>query len=662
MQLNSAPLHFKISSLTALFLLLFSLSTLTVSHGIIKKTLVTELQEDTKQLLNALSEKAEFILLFESATHSSELNEILRQFSYIQSSTIKNNENVVISNYTNPQLEPSNSDLIITSPVYRSENATIFPSEDAESYRQLGTMTLRVSIYRLQSTQQTMIKGIGLLCLFFLTIIVISYFVMSKRLLKPLRDMVSIMNRFVLDSKFNEKAKTGSTKEFTEIAVAYNKMMAHLEKITINLDRTNQELKNEIAEKEASYKQQQKLEEQLSQAQKLEAIGRMTAAIAHDFNNILGGILGFSRLSMDEIKSLKETPALENNASVLELEDSLNEIHLGGERAQAIIRQLLVFSRKAEAKPIALDIHKTIKQLFPFLKTSLPSSIQLDIQSSTDDAILIDPTHFEQIIVNLVINARDALHNNGNITISSEEFLPPKLTCSSCKSEITNEMSDTFIKISIIDNGPGISPENLAQIFDPFFTTKDKDKGTGMGLSIIHGLVHKHNGHIIVDSTLDEGTCFSLFFPKVAHSAENAQNKPLRAINPLSNAVISKLPIMIVDDNEQLLKFMRLFLKNNGYEVETYSSPSKALTSFISNNGHYLAVVSDYIMPKISGADLCKAMLRFKATTNVIICSGYNEELHDESKKLNDVIYMVKPINHDELLAHLIEFATKMQH
>ena len=288
MQLNNAPLHFKISSLTALFLLLFSLSTLTVSHGIIKKTLV---------------KKAEFILLFESATHASELNEILRQFSYIQSSTIRNNDNTAISSYTNPQLEPSDSDLIITAPIYRSENATIFPSEDSDSYRQLGTMTLRVSIYRLQTTQQTMIKGIGLLCLFFLTIIVISYFVMSKRLLKPLRDMVSIMNKFVVDSKFNEKANTGSTQEFTEIAVAYNKMMAHLEKMTINLDRTNQELKNEIEEKEASYKQQQKLEEQLSQAQKLEAIGRMTAAIAHDFNNILGGILGFSRLSMDDIKT-----------------------------------------------------------------------------------------------------------------------------------------------------------------------------------------------------------------------------------------------------------------------------------------------------------------------------------------------------------------------
>ncbi|MEC8011941.1 MAG: ATP-binding protein [Pseudomonadota bacterium] len=659
MQLNNAPLHFKISSLTALFLLLFSLSTLTVSHGIIKKTLVSELQEDTKQLLNALEEKAEFILLFESATHASELNEILRQFSYIQSSTIRNNDNTAISSYTNPQLEPSDSDLIITAPIYRSENATIFPSEDSDSYRQLGTMTLRVSIYRLQTTQQTMIKGIGLLCLFFLTIIVISYFVMSKRLLKPLRDMVSIMNKFVVDSKFNEKANTGTTQEFTEIAVAYNKMMAHLEKMTINLDRTNQELKNEIEEKEASYKQQQKLEEQLSQAQKLEAIGRMTAAIAHDFNNILGGILGFSRLSMDEIKTLKATPNLEENPSVLELEDSINEIHLGGERAQAIIRQLLVFSRKAEAKPVALDTHKTIKQLYPFLKTSLPSSIQLDIHSTADNAILIDPTHFEQIIVNLVINARDALSNNGNITITTEEFLPPKLTCSSCKSEINSGISETFVKISIIDNGPGISPENLAQIFDPFFTTKDKDKGTGMGLSIIHGLVHKHNGHIFVDSTPDKGTSFSLFFPKQALVAETDAQKSTKVTQHEPGTIVSKLPVMIVDDNEQLLKFMRLFLKNNGYEVETYTSPSKALTSFISNNGQYLAVVSDYIMPKISGADLCKAMLRFKASTNVIICSGYNEELHDENKKINDVIYMVKPINHDELLGHLIEFASK---
>ncbi len=659
MRITNAPLHIKISSLTALFLLLFSLSTLTVSHGIIKKTLVSELQEDTKQLLNALSEKAELVLLFESASHSNELNEILKQFSYIQSSTIKNNDNNVISSYTNDKIEQNETDLIITSPVFRSENATLFPTDDNDSYRQLGTMSLRVSIYRLQATQQTMIKGIGLLCLFFLTIIVISYFVMSKRLLKPLRDMVHIMTKFVLDSKFNEKAMPGSTKEFTEIAVAYNKMMSHLEKITLNLDRANQDLKIEIKEKEESYKQQQKLEEQLSQAQKLEAIGRMTAAIAHDFNNILGGILGFSRLSLDEIYTLKENELFAENKSLDELEDSIQEIHLGGERAQGIIRQLLVFSRKAESKPIALDANQSVKQLYPFLKTSLPSGIQLEIQSQPDHFILIDPTHFEQILVNLVINARDALKNDGTIIISTEEFLSPQRTCSSCKAEIRLDNDETYIKISITDNGPGIAPEHLVQIFDPFFTTKDKDKGTGMGLSIIHGLVHKHGGHILVDSERDRGTTFSLFFPK-----QEVSNTPRLGATPSlsrkkQNQAISKLPVMVVDDNEQLLKFMRLFLKNNGYEVETYTSPSKALTTFIANNGKYLAVISDYIMPKITGADLCKAMLRFKADTNIIIFSGYNEELHDDTKKIPDVHYLIKPINHDELLNFLIQFATK---
>jgi CheY-like chemotaxis protein len=183
-----------------------------------------------------------------------------------------------------------------------------------------------------------------------------------------------------------------------------------------------------------------------------------------------------------------------------------------------------------------------------------------------------------------------------------------------------------------------------------------------MGLSIIHGLVHKNNGHLEVISEPNVGTSFTLLF-KLATEKRNQeqQNNNVHNFIPLrrSEDTLDKRPIMVVDDNVQLLKFMKRFLQNHGYIVEDFESPTKALTTFIQNNGDYLLVISDYIMPKLSGAQLCKAILKYKPSTHIIICSGYNDDLYNEANAIDGVTYMAKPIEHNALLEKISQFGLK---
>ena len=244
------------------------------------------------------------------------------------------------------------------------------------------------------------------------------------------------------------------------------------------------------------------LQKQLQQAQKMEAIGQLTGGIAHDFNNLLASIMGYTELLKDKVNDLGDD----------KMRHYLEQVYASSERARDLVAKMLMYSRGpvGEFEPLALT--PLIKESLKMFGPDLPSSIEIDLQLESDDiAIMTQPAQLQQLLMNLCLNACEAMQGKGRITIGLQRVNSVIAECSSCHEKIDGD----YIQFSVTDTGPGIKPEQLGRIFDPFYTTKPlgSDKGTGMGLAMVHGIMHDHGGHIVVDTEKGEGTKFSLMFP-----------------------------------------------------------------------------------------------------------------------------------------------------
>jgi len=309
-----------------------------------------------------------------------------------------------------------------------------------------------------------------------------------------------------------------------------------------------------------SHDERNQLNKQLQQAQKMEAIGQLTGGIAHDFNNILASIMGFTSLALQRFVKDEQT----------ELREYLEEVSSAGERARDLVSQMLVFSRTATSDIQPLLLPPLIKEVTKMLQATLPSTIQLFSQiDKKPPSILMDPVHIQQILMNLCINARDAITNKGNINIRVNVITSNALQneiCDSCHHKIEK---GSYIELSVQDTGAGIDKDKLKQIFEPFFTTKDIGKGTGMGLSMVHGIVHQHGGHILVDSKLGTGTTFRLLLPV-------SEKELLYDMNPAieirkSTERIKEARLLIIDDEESVGRFIGDLMESHGAKVTVMS-------------------------------------------------------------------------------------------
>ena len=258
----------------------------------------------------------------------------------------------------------------------------------------------------------------------------------------------------------------------------------------------------DITEEKAAVQRKFDIEKQAQQSQRLESLGRLTGGIAHDFNNILACMLGYAKLSSMAIRS----------EHFEKIERYIYEIESAGFRGRDMIQQMLAYSRQDEVNPQLVKLDKLVFDSIKMLSATMPSSIEIHNQISADlPAVKIDPVHVSQLVMNLCINAKDALHNTGNITIRLMFETNIAGTCASCHSTF----NDNYLTLSVIDDGEGIPAKNIAHIFDPFYTTKEIGKGTGMGLSTVHGIVHNAKGHILVQSEARVSTEIKLLFPVV---------------------------------------------------------------------------------------------------------------------------------------------------
>ncbi|MFN2353508.1 MAG: ATP-binding protein [Desulfopila sp.] len=374
------------------------------------------------------------------------------------------------------------------------------------------------------------------------------------------------------------------------------------------------------------------LQRQLQQAMKLEAIGTLAGGIAHDFNNILAAIIGYGQIAKAKLDK--------HNS----LYSDIDQILLAGDRAAKLVKQILTFSRQeGEAATFhPLEMQFIIKEVVKLLRSSLPTTITInqDIQS-TCPPILADPTQLHQVLVNLCTNAKHAIDDNhGCIDISLREHT---LNETQLLQEIWLLPRGTYVHLSIADNGGGMSKETQAKIFDPFFTTKPKEQGTGLGLSVVHGIVEGHDGVITVDSIEGSGTTFDLYFPAI----EKTRPTPPQKRQPLPHG---DERIMVVDDEAPLAKMLELVLQGLGYRVTLFTDSLAAVAEYRKRPRDFDVVITDMTMPHMTGAELAREMLSIRPELPIILTTGYSETIDNQkAKRLGLRSLMLKPLKKAEL-------------
>ena len=396
----------------------------------------------------------------------------------------------------------------------------------------------------------------------------------------------------------------------------------------------------DITDIKKSEKSTELLKGQLQQAQKMEAIGQLTGGIAHDFNNILASILGFTNLALQRYVK-DDQPGLK---------DYLNEVLHAGERARDLVKQMLSFSRTGEAKAVKIELPLMIKEVSKLMHATMPSSIHLSTQWEKNlPSVMIDPVQMQQTLMNLCINARDAIGETGSIDIQARLLnygLMSQTNCSACHQKIEAKQ---YVEISVKDSGMGISEDKMKRIFEPFFTTKDVDKGTGMGLSMVHGIIHQFGGHIIVNSQIGLGTTFRLLLPVVGNHPTFDSNIKLVS-DPVTEGIKGSR-ILIVDDEQSVARFISELLESRGCKTTVMVNSQAALTLFTQDPESFDLIITDQTMPELSGVDLSQKVLKIKPGFPIILCTGYSEKINvDQAQDLGISGYLSKPMQVNTLL------------
>ncbi len=369
--------------------------------------------------------------------------------------------------------------------------------------------------------------------------------------------------------------------------------------------------------------ERKKMEDELRHAHKMESIGTLTGGIAHDFNNILSIIVGNSELALENVHPSHPTRL------------NLEEIKSASLKASGIVKQLLSFSRKTEQHHRPIHIGPVIIDTLNLLRSTIPTTIEIRQNISTKNkTILADPIQMNQIIMNLCINSSHEMDREGGII----EITVDAVTRTPKGADSSDFLQKEYVRLQVSDNGHGIEPEIIGRIFDPYFTTKDIGKGSGMGLAVVHGIVKNHGGTISVENIPDSGVTFTILFPAINKRPQVTAT----AKDPLPTG---NETILIVDDEESIVKMTRRMLEQLGYSAEGRTHPKDALQLFRENPDHFDLIISDMTMPEMSGITLAQKIKDIAPDIPVIICTGHNP--HPDKKSAEETTisaYVTKPI------------------
>ncbi|GEM_PF-1485718 len=414
-----------------------------------------------------------------------------------------------------------------------------------------------------------------------------------------------------------------------------NHSKIHLERLvkerTLQLSETNKKLNEELDQKRKLITKQERLQKQLIQAQKMEAIGHLAGGIAHDFNNLLTVINGYSELLLLKFP--------ETDVSF----ERLQQIQEAGKRAERLTRQLLAFSRKQLMQPVVLDLNRLLGELEKMLHRLIGENIELVFNYADNlRKIKADPGQLEQVVLNLVVNARDAMPKGGKITITTQNI---EIDEQKIKNRPALTPGDKVL-LTITDTGEGMDEKVKAHIFEPFFTTKETGKGTGLGLSTVYGIIKQSNGFIYADSKLGQGTSFSVFF-----NAVEADEPDIYERESDHRSFFGKETILVAEDEDSVRNYIHVILKKYGYTVLLTSNGQEAIHLLKNNSGEIDLLITDIIMPVMSGKELVDRVLKIKPDLPYLYISGYTDDVIGRQGIIDrEIMILQKPFSYNGLL------------
>jgi two-component system cell cycle sensor histidine kinase/response regulator CckA len=379
------------------------------------------------------------------------------------------------------------------------------------------------------------------------------------------------------------------------------------------------------------------MEEDLRQAQKMEALGTLASGIAHDFNNILGIISGYSELTALTLPP--DDKALGYIEAIIQ----------ASARAKSLVRQILTFSRKTETEMMYLDLNQCVQEAAKLIERIIPKmvDIKLDLEAELWP-VSADSHQMEQLLLNMGSNAAAAMPDGGRLSITTRSVSLIDEPCQICGKLFSGD----YVKLEVADNGTGIPEDVLKRIFDPFFTTKEIGKGTGLGLAMVYGIVTGHNGHINCDSTYGKGTIFTTYLPAI--KTANAEDPSGSSSN--MSAMTGNETVLLVDDEESLLDMVSKMLSRSGYHILTAGNGETALEIYRHNEDGIDLVVLDLGMPGMGGANCLKQIKAINPQARVLVCSGYiQHELSGEMEALGASGFLAKPYRMSDLLKNIRE-------
>ncbi len=385
----------------------------------------------------------------------------------------------------------------------------------------------------------------------------------------------------------------------------------------------------DITEKKQAEQEKEDLRGQLAQSQKIESVGRLAGGVAHDFNNMLGVILGHTELAINQL----------NSGSIHSLSKNLEAIQNAAERSASLTRQLLAFARKETIAPKILNLNSTVEGLISMLQRIIGEDIDLAWLPEEDlPRIKIDPSQVDQILANLCVNARDAINGIGKVTIETGKACFDRDYCNHHLGFLPGD----YVMLAVSDNGCGMDTETQASIFEPFFTTKDQGMGTGLGLATVYGVVKQNKGFINVYSEPDRGTTFKIYLPQYLWGKDSEQQETASQSEPRKGSET----ILLVEDEAAILDMTTLMLETSGYSVIGTTTTGEAIEFVRNNPGKIQLLVTDVVMPNMTGRDLAEHIQRMNPSIKCLFMSGYTANVIAHQGVLEEGInFIQKPFS-----------------
>ncbi|MBA4396180.1 MAG: hypothetical protein C0394_02140 [Syntrophus sp. (in: bacteria)] len=396
----------------------------------------------------------------------------------------------------------------------------------------------------------------------------------------------------------------------------------------------------DVTERKQVEQEKQKLQAQLLQSQKMESVGRLAGGVAHDFNNMLGVILGYVELALEKIDSAHPLGA------------NLLKIRKAAEHSADLTRQLLAFARKQVVSPRALDMNDIVGEMLKMLQRLIGEDIRLIWQPGVNLWLVkMDPSQIDQILVNVLVNARDAVSGAGNVAIETKNVCLDAADCADHPGLFPGE----YVRLTVSDDGCGIDAEMLGRIFEPYFTTKGTGKGTGLGLATVYGIVKQNEGFIDVHSEPDRGTAFRIYLPRHIGKVEQAEptGRPEQERR-------GRETVLVVEDEPTLLELAKIILEDQGYRVLAASTPAEALRLAGEQAQEIHLLLTDVVLPEMNGRDLAQRFLSIHSRAKCLFASGYTDEVIARHGILDDGLnFIQKPFTVKSLLAKVRETLEK---